>query len=187
NFVSPGYVSKLIDDDTVDNEIVRINQSDETDENVTPPTMPKYFGQGEDRIDLTSEQYHDYVEISGRLSYSLLNNMIKTDWYDELSADEQAKLFNYVYKYSKAVARTEIDDTYVPTEKWIMEAKEAYDDYDIPVESFLMYKAKLSQFSGDEKKKEVIEFIKEQKLSKKQNKVLWHIAGYKDSSFDDNF
>ena len=194
NMVSPGYVKKLVTDDKVDNEIMRL-YGEGVEENITPVTASRYLGQGDERKDLTSKEYHDYQETMGTLSYNILNNVVDEDWYQELNADEQAEYFGNVYDYAKTCARMEVEEDYEPTGTyaWVAKAINAQEEADMSIENYIRYKSEVTAYKGslegssDEKKKQMISYIKRQKLDNKQNKVLWNMAGYNDSTFTTDF
>lgn len=189
NFVSPGYVKKLVTDDKVDNEIVRLNSIPDI-EKVTPTTGSKYFGKGDTRKDLTSEEYYNYQRLMGQTSYNLLDNMIEEEWYNELTPTQQSKLFGYVYDYSKTIARMEVEPDYEPTGTyaWVAKAIVARDEADMDITDYIRYKSTVADYKEsltvDDKQAEMIKFIKRQKLSKKQNAILWNLAGYKESTLN---
>ena len=189
NFVSPGYVKKLVTDDKVDNEIVRLNSIPDI-EKVTPTTGSKYFGKGDTRNDLTSEEYYNYQSLMGQTSYNLLDNMIDEEWYNELTPSQQSKVFGYVYDYSKTIARMEVEPEYVPSNDyaWVAKAIVARDEADMDITDYIRYKATVKDYkeslTTDDKQPEMIKFIKRQKLSKKQNAILWDLAGYKESTLN---
>ena len=189
NFVSPGYVKKLVTDDKVDNEIVRLNSIPDI-EKVTPTTGSKYFGKGDTRNDLTSEEYYNYQSLMGQTSYNLLDNMIDEEWYNELTPSQQSKVFGYVYDYSKTIARMEVEPDYVPSNDyaWVAKAIVARDEADMDITDYIRYKATVKDYkeslTTDDKQPEMIKFIKRQKLSKKQNAILWDLAGYKESTLN---
>lgn len=109
NFISPGYISKVKDDRVLD-ELDRLSEAQ--DENVLPKKMPKYLDKGENRIDLTSEQYTTFQRTAGQLAYNILDNMVDDKRYSSLTAEQQAEAINKAYSYAKAVGRIAIQKDY---------------------------------------------------------------------------
>lgn len=151
NFISPGYLND-IENNPLNDEIRRLNK--ETGENVNPKKVAKYFGQKEDRVDLTSREYHDYQQAVGTTSYNILSNMIDEDWYQKLSSDEQIELFSNVYKYANYVGRKNIQPEWEPTsDTWIKKCKTGFDDYKIPVDTFIRTRSVTNTFTADKNEK----------------------------------
>ena len=132
NFISPGYISKVKDDKVLD-ELDRLSEAQ--DENVLPKKMPKYLDKGENRIDLTSEQYTTFQRTAGQLSYNILDNMVDDPRYGKLTVEEQAEAISAAYSYAKAVGRIAVQPEYekklTGTNKKVYNAvksgKQAYD------------------------------------------------------------
>lgn len=109
NFVSPGYLSKN-DNDRVVKAVTKL--SERTEEKVLPEKMPKYLGQGDDRMDLTSKQYYRFQRDAGRMSYNIIDSMLDDDRYNNLNSDQQAAAIKMGYDYAKASARKELQPDY---------------------------------------------------------------------------
>jgi hypothetical protein len=109
NFVSPGYI-KEIDNDRVVRAVTKLQ--DRTEENVLPQKMPKYLGQGDDRMDLTSRQYYRFQKTAGTMSYNIIDSMLDDDRYLDLNADQQAEAIKMGYDYAKAAARLDLQPEY---------------------------------------------------------------------------
>lgn len=151
NFISPGYLND-IEKNPLNDEIRRLNK--ETGENVNPKKVAKYFGQKEDRVDLTSREYHDYQQAVGTASYNILSNMIDEDWYQKLSSGEQVELFSNVYKYANYVGRKLVQPEWEPTsDTWIKKCKTGFDDYKIPVDTFIRTRSVTNTFTADKNEK----------------------------------
>ena len=151
NFISPGYLND-IEKNPVNEEIRRLSKY--TDDNLAPKKAAKYFGQKSDRVDLTSKEYHDYQQIIGTTSYNILSNMIDEDWYQKLSSDEQIELFSNVYKYANYVGRKNIQPEWEPTsDTWIEKCKTGFDDYKIPVDTFIRTRSVTNTFTADKNEK----------------------------------
>lgn len=132
NFISPGYISRVKDDKVLD-ELDRLSEAQ--DEDVLPKKMPKYLDKGENRIDLTSEQYTTFQRTAGQLSYNILDNMVDDPRYGKLTVEEQAEAISAAYSYAKAVGRIAVQPEYenklTGTNKKVYNAvksgKQAYD------------------------------------------------------------
>lgn len=123
NFVSPGYISEIKDDRVID-EVARLNAAQDS-ENVLPKKMPKYFGTKEDRVDLTSAQYHTFQKTAGQTAYNILDAMIDDSRYSKMTAEQQANAIKMAYDYSKAVGRIAVQPEY--EEKLTGDKKKIYE------------------------------------------------------------
>ena len=193
NFVSPGYIS-TVKDDRVTRELSRVGR--ETDKKLVPKSAPKYIGQKDKRIDLTSDQYYQYQQIVGRTEYALMTDIMDDVRYDSLTADEQAEIFGLVYDYGKAVGKDALKLSLNGAEAyrmdgWMEQAYEANAKYNIPIKDIVYMKAHLSEISGDKdkngktingsKKKNVVKYIDTFNLTKRQKEQMLTIA---DSSYN---
>ncbi len=86
NFVSPGYLSK-IDSDSVETELLSISTLTGAD---LIPGLPKQsFSVDGVTVNLTSEEYEQYVKTRGNLMHDKLEELFATDEYRGMSLDAQ--------------------------------------------------------------------------------------------------
>lgn len=110
NFFSPGYVSK-IKDDPVTNEVERLYHETGNGK-VVPSTADTYFTVHGEKVYLNGEQWADYAQNKGKMSYDLVKSTMKDKAYKELSDDEKTEVIRNIYEYANRQAKAKLSEKY---------------------------------------------------------------------------
>ena len=110
NFLSPGYVSK-IKDDPVTNEVERLYHETGNGK-VVPSTADTYFTVHGEKVYLNGEQWADYAQNKGKMSYDLIKSTMKDKAYKELSDDERTEVIRNIYEYANRQAKAKLSKKY---------------------------------------------------------------------------
>ena len=110
NFFSPGYVSK-IKDDPVTNEVERLYHETGNGK-VVPSTADTYFTVYGEKVYLNGEQWADYAQNKGKMSYDLVKSTMKDKAYKELSDDEKTEVIRNIYEYANRQAKAKLSKKY---------------------------------------------------------------------------
>ena len=115
NFINPGKLS-TIDNSDLETEVERLNGSQP--ENVSPREAAKTItytdadGNRHENYRLTEEEYNTLQTVQGQTAYDILNEMISSDAYDNLTDDQKARAFGYIYDYARERGRMAAIDGY---------------------------------------------------------------------------
>lgn len=106
NMLNPAYVDKT-EESAMEKELLRLY--DATDEaSVFPERAKRYFNVGNERIDLTADQYVTYATKKGQKSYQLLSALVQSDAYKNSSDEEKCDLISECYAYANARAKQSV-------------------------------------------------------------------------------
>lgn len=130
NFLSPGYVSKT-EADSVENELLDI--SVRTGTNLIPDLPKQNFSANGEKINLTAEQYEQYVKTRGSLMHTELERLFATDEYKAMSLGAQASCIEDIQKWADEQGKRAVYPDKTLSSKWI--------DTDDPVPSVLERRA----------------------------------------------
>ncbi len=105
SLVSPSYAQK-IDNSPVEKEVQRLNSVQ--DKNVSPDT-PQYTVtiDGKKRR-LAPEEWTDLAKQQGQTAYNIIEKLIETASYKQLTDAEKAKAIDAVYEYAREYARVSV-------------------------------------------------------------------------------
>lgn len=115
SFINPAYASQITND-PVDQEISRLNKAQS--ENVSPSlpsqsiTYTGKDGQAHKGQRLTAEEYEAMCRVQGQTQKRLVEEMISSADYADLSDADKAKAISYAYDYARDTARLEVFDDY---------------------------------------------------------------------------
>ena len=115
NFINPGKLS-TIDNSALELEIQRLNSIQP--DSVSPPDTAKTItytdadGNRHENYRLTEEEYNTLKTVQGQTAYDILNEIISSDAYENLTDDQKARAFGYVYDYARERGRMEAIDGY---------------------------------------------------------------------------
>ena len=130
NFVSPGYVERIRSDD-VTGELMELY--DETGEaGVIPQKAERKVTINGEEIHLTAEQYTELQTLTGQSLYSILDDMIDQDAYENLTPEARVSAVRMVYEYAKNISKKLMFEDY-NVDSWITKAYTAYQEYGTPV------------------------------------------------------
>lgn len=127
NFLSPGYI-RLIDSTQADEEIARLYK-ETGNKDVLPNRAYKYFnvdenGDGQaERKDLTADEYEKLQTIRGQTAYALVTSIINSEYYGNLTPDEQVEAIHNAYDYASEIAKNTLSPSYKVT-NWVNIASE---------------------------------------------------------------
>lgn len=130
NFLSPGYVSKT-EADSVENELLDI--SVRTGTNLIPDLPKQNFSANGEKINLTAEQYEQYVKTRGSLMHTELERLFATDEYKAMSLGAQASCIEDIQKWADERGKMAVYPDKTLASKWM--------DTDEPVPSVLERRA----------------------------------------------
>ena len=130
NFLSPGYFSK-VEADSVENELLDI--SVRTGTNLIPDLPKQNFSANGEKINLTAEQYEQYVKTRGSLMHTELERLFATDEYKAMSLGAQASCIEDIQKWADERGKMAVYPDKTLASKWM--------DTDDPVPSVLERRA----------------------------------------------
>ena len=130
NFLSPGYVS-MTKTDSVETELRDI--SVRTGTNLIPDLPKQNFSTNGEKINLTAEQYEQYVKTRGSLMHTELERLFATDEYKAMSLGAQASCIEDIQKWAVERGKKEVYPDKTLASKWM--------DTDDPVPSVLERRA----------------------------------------------
>ena len=130
NFLSPGYVS-MTKTDSVETELRDI--SVRTGTNLIPDLPKQNFSANGEKINLTAEQYEQYVKTRGSLMHTELERLFATDEYKAMSLGAQASCIEDIQKWAVERGKKEVYPDKTLASKWM--------DTDDPVPSVLERRA----------------------------------------------
>ena len=106
NAFSPGYYSKQ-DKDAVEKELDVVRTSTD-DSSVYPSNAPRQINTANGSVRLTEKEYTKYATAKGQMQYKAVNNLIKSEMYDNLTDAQKVDVIKDIYKYSGLVAQNDI-------------------------------------------------------------------------------
>lgn len=110
NLFNPGYVSR-VENDAVNKELRRLY--DKTGEGGVVPSRAKtYFDVGEEKRNLTAEEYVQYATALGQTRYRYVQEAINSSYYKSLSDDAKVSYISDLYSYANYKAKREIEPRY---------------------------------------------------------------------------
>lgn len=130
NFLSPGYVS-MTEADSVETELRDI--SVRTGTNLIPDLPKQNFSANGEKINLTAEQYEQYVKTRGSLMHTELERLFATDKYKAMSLGAQASCIEDIQKWADERGKMAVYPDKTLASKWM--------DTDDPVPSVLERRA----------------------------------------------
>ena len=147
NFLSPGYIAERNTDD-VDTELQRLYDLGE--EGVLPKNPEKSAEVDGKR--LTAEQWQTYAQTKGSESRDMLEGIISSPQYQELSDQDKAKVVRKVFEYGAYSGKEAIGADTSKFDSWYGKLIEGRDQHGIsPVDYLTMYIGK-SNIDNDESK-----------------------------------
>lgn len=147
NFLSPGYIAERNTDD-VDTELQRLYDLGE--EGVLPKNPEKSAEVDGKR--LTAEQWQTYAQTKGSESRDMLEGIISSPQYQELSDQDKAKVVRKVFEYGTYSGKEAIGADTSKFDSWYGKLIEGRDQHGIsPVDYLTMYIGK-SNIDNDESK-----------------------------------
>ena len=126
NTLSPSYISEGFTDEVYD-ELNRLNEV-QSDINVYPQTPDKTItfedanGKLHEDYNLSAEEYEKLAKLQGQTQKALVEQIISSDVYAELTDAEKAKAIQLAYKYAKEYGRQEVLGSNGFSTKWMSEA-----------------------------------------------------------------
>lgn len=116
NFLSPGYFSK-VEADSVENELLDI--SVRTGTNLIPVLPKQNFSANGEKINLTAEQYEQYVKTRGSLMHTELERLFATDEYKAMSLGAQASCIEDIQKWADEQGKMAVYPDKTLASKWM--------------------------------------------------------------------
>ncbi len=116
NFLSPGYVSKT-EADSVETELRDI--SIRTGTNLIPDLPKQNFSANGEKINLTAEQYEQYVKTRGSLMHTELERLFATDEYKAMSLGAQASCIEDIQKWADEQGKMAVYPDKTLASKWM--------------------------------------------------------------------
>ena len=126
NTLSPSYISEGFSDKVYE-ELNRLNDA-QSDINVYPQTPEKTItyedadGVRHEDYNLSAKEYEQLSKIQGQTQKALVEEIISSDVYSELTDAEKAKAIQLAYKYAKEYGRQQVLGTEGFSTKWMSEA-----------------------------------------------------------------
>ena len=116
NFLSPGYVSKT-EADSVETELRDI--SVRTGTNLIPDLPNQSFSFNNEKINLTAEQYEQYVKTRGSLMHTELERLFATDEYKAMSLGAQASCIKNIRTWADEQGKVSVYPEKTIEPKWM--------------------------------------------------------------------
>lgn len=116
NFLSPGYVSKT-EADSVETELRDI--SVRTGTNLISDLPNQSFSFNNEKINLTAEQYEQYVKTRGRLMHTELERLFATDEYKAMSLGAQASCIKNIQTWADEQGKVSVYPEKTIAPKWM--------------------------------------------------------------------
>ena len=107
NTISPGYY-KEINSTALDDELRRLGNEYEGNGSVLPPKNQKSFTYEKQEYYMTPSEYAQFSVIRGQKSFEAADELIRTDDYKNMSADEKKKALEKCYEAAYEEAKNEI-------------------------------------------------------------------------------
>ena len=109
NLLSPGYASKMKDDD-VNNELAQIFSA--TGDSGVVPTRAKTYVEDDSgkTVYLDAEKYVRYAKDKGQYSREYVEEVMSYSMFREMSADEKAEVIKFLFSYANAKAKSNVVD-----------------------------------------------------------------------------
>ena len=145
SFLSPGFL-KAQDNSPATQEVRRLAKAT-GESGVYPAAAEKSFTNDGKTYNLTAEEYTQYAKTMGSTRKTLVEDALKLPAYKSMSNGEKADYVQNVYKYARETARQDVYDNYIPSAKWIENAKTAKRDIGVSTAEYLA----LYQQYGSEK------------------------------------
>jgi len=148
NFVSPGYLQQK-NPTELDKSLMALYDKTK-DSHVYPESSNGKLGD----IRMNAQEYNHFSKLSGQTKYTLASNLMKKDFYNNLSNDDKVKIIGEIYNVSNAYAG-------VKTVKGYINDSKALEIYSSTGESGLMnymeqkYAAKAAGLSLTDKTQEI--------------------------------
>lgn len=121
NFLSPGYASK-VEKSPMEEELLRLYKVT-GDGGVLPTTVSKYFNVGEERHNLTADEWVTYQTTAGQMAYQLITELVNSEGYAQLTDAEKAKAVNSLFDYANEKGRAAAVKEYTIDTAWIEKAE----------------------------------------------------------------
>ena len=177
NFLNPAYTSSL-NVTPVDEEIQRLY--DQTGDGAVVPERPnRYITVNGERIDLSADQYVQYATERGQTQFSILEDLVGRRQYQSMDDADKAFVVDSVYEYSDAVSKANISE-YAP-DGWVAKLV----DSGLDPADYILFRAAISDISGDGKKQEIMDVIDSMDISRSDKDRYYYAAGYSESTIDD--
>ena len=125
NFVNPAYTSKF-QKDKVEGELQRLYT--ETGESVLPERAERYFNLGDERVDLTGEQYVTYATEKGQRSYALVSSFVNASYYGSQTDGDRTAAIDMLYTYATEQAKKAVFPEYTSSQSWVEKANAAIEE-----------------------------------------------------------
>lgn len=174
NFAYPFWVSEN-KKTPVDEEILRLYTTYGNTE-ILPGIPNSYYTKNGERIDMTEQEYTFYKKKVGQFSYTQLQAIFSSKYYQEQTDENREKIIKKVYDYARKYAKGE-------REFW------AYSALGNQGHSLSLHLLSIDDISGiqtadgttvyNSRKQMVASYIEAQRLTKSQKYILYSLAGYK--------
>ena len=140
NFLSPGYIGNR-SASGAENALRELYNA--TGDSAVLPSKPQksYKVNGEEH-NFTAEQWLKYSNRRGQASFDMLNKIVDTDAYQNMSNQDKKDLVSKVYDYADAMGRMDTIDGY-QLEGWIAGAKDA-EQNGVPSWAYTLYQTQKS-------------------------------------------
>ena len=145
-FVSPGYANSIQATD-MEKELIRLKQAT-GDASVLIKSAPKYFNVGNERKDLTADEYLVYAKTRGQTAFSVVTDITESRAYPGIDDKQKAAAVSKAYDYANQVAKEQVTNGAAAPDKWVAEAQLDAVEYGIPVSSYLIAYAKTKDLKG---------------------------------------
>lgn len=119
NFINPAYV-KAGSKTPIDDELKRLYDLGQTEVYPTRAEMDTKI----DKQHLTAEEYTKYATKRGQESLKLVNELINSSAYRNMSDADKADTIEILYKYADEIAKKSVKSSY-EVKSWVMDAQKS--------------------------------------------------------------
>ena len=195
NLLSPSYYGTTVSDE-VSKELYRLN--DVQDENVFPSTPSKTYKEPKEDKDspenperyLTAEEYVELAKVQGTTQRGIVEDLIASDQYANLSDEDKARAIQLAYKYAKEYAQILVLGRKEFSENWMNEIEGS----GVDVSTFVAFRSAAADIESDKdkdgepisgsKKKKIVALIDSLQIPDEQKDALYLSCDYAKSTLN---
>ena len=180
NSVFP-WTRKEVSTSKVDNELTRLY--DETGEStILPDTLSKKLTINGQDYRLTNEEYNEYKTSYGKTSYNLLNDLVSSSEYKNMSSSQKQTAIESIYDYAKEKNKVDYADK-------VKETIETSTNYNILEElkksgesqtQYLNYLSKTKEIQGEKANQKKNQLLLDANYSSKTKSIIYQNTTGKD-------
>ena len=155
NFISPGYIEKVSDDELT-SELWRLENTEAAkDKKIFPEAVPYSFTEDEKKYTFNPEQHNEYQKVTGKTARELISGFVDSDVYGDLTDEERAEAVNILWKYANAEGVKAVYPDYTSKDSNVVKLNFAKDNVGVQPVDYALWKIaveKADYFGEDDRK-----------------------------------